>query len=333
MNINVLRPGLLTTVQDAGRYGFQKYGVIVGGAMDLFALRMANILVGNEEAAAGLEMTVMGPALEFTDDALIAICGGSLSPAVNGQVVPEWRPVYVKKGAVLTFEGLVSGCRAYLAIAGGFHVPQILGSYSTYLRAGIGGYEGRALKKGDVLQGNSPSDWARRQMLSLKKAEFSYGAVADWGISFELVPAYSSQPVVRVLRGAQFEAFTSESRKKFFETPYRVTPQSDRMGYRLSGEKMELSSPLELISEAVSAGTIQVPPEGQPIILLSDRQTTGGYPKVAHIITVDLPVIAQTKPGESVRFQQVSLEEAHALYIKRERDIKQVKQAIALRNP
>jgi antagonist of KipI len=330
MRIKVLRPGLLTTIQDLGRYGFQKYGVIASGAMDTFALRMANLLVGNEQGEAALEVTLVGPKMEFEEDALISICGADLSPQVDGQRIAQWRTVYVRKGSVLSFGRAVMGCRAYVAVAGGFTIPEILGSRSTYLRAGIGGFDGRALQEGDVLETGVPSEWSIHNM---KKLANSGGqtAVSGWGISADVLPAYTANPVVRVLRGAQFDWFLEESQQQFFTSDFRVTPQSDRMGYRLKGPELVLQKPRELISEAVAPGTIQVPAEGQPIVLLADRQTTGGYPKIAQVISVDLPVMAQVKPGEIIRFQEVSFEEAETLYLERERDIQQVKQGIDLK--
>lgn len=330
MRIKVLRPGLLTTIQDMGRYGFQQHGVIVSGAMDTFAMRMANLLVGNAEGEAVLEITLLGPKLSFEEDALIAICGANISPEISGQPILQWRPVYVKKGSVLNFGGCVFGCRTYLAIAGGYAVEKVLGSRSTYLRAGLGGYCGRALKEGDVVEAGLPSEWSRQKMRKL--AERGEAASAPgWSISVDVFPQYDKNPTVRVLRGAQFDMFTEESRQALFAEAFQVTPQSDRMGYRFTGPVLTLSEPKEMISESVASGTIQVPPGGQPIALLADRQTAGGYPKIAQIISADLPVIAQVKPGDSVRFMEVSLEEAEALYVAREMQIQQVRQGIALR--
>jgi antagonist of KipI len=330
MGIKVLRAGLQTTVQDLGRYGFQQHGVIVSGAMDTFALRMANLLVGNEEGEAALEITLMGPRLEFEQDALIAICGADLSAKIDGVPARQWCPVYIKKGSILSFGGCVFGCRAYLAVAGGFAVKEVLNSRSTYLRAEIGGYFGRALQEGDELTIGLPAEWSGRKIQKLAEQDAGMSPLG-WGISVDVFPNYDTNPMIRVVRGAQFNCFEQESRDEFLSSPFKVLPQSDRMGYRLKGPKLELSEPLEMISEAVASGTVQVPPEGQPIVLLADRQTAGGYPKIAQIISVDLPVIAQTKPGESLRFQIVSLEEAEALYVAREMQIEQVRRAIALR--
>ncbi|XJZ28699.1 biotin-dependent carboxyltransferase family protein [Bacillota bacterium Lsc_1132] len=332
MSIQVIRPGLLTSIQDLGRYGMQKHGVIVSGGMDAFALRVANILVGNEEGEAALEITLQGPKLHFTEDSLIAICGGNLSPAVDGQAIPQWRPVFIKKGSMLSFGAVKSGCRAYLAAAGGLDVPMVMNSRSTYLRAGIGGFHGRALKDGDVLKVQTPSELAIRRMRHLSdKAGAKPFAVSDWSVSKEMLPTYFSRSVIRVIRGGQFHWFTSESRELFFKEEFFVTPQSDRMGYRLSGQKLELSQPRELVSEAVTAGTIQVPSEGYPIVLMADRQTTGGYPKIAQVASVDLPILAQLKPGEKIRFQEIQLEEAQELLRRRETEMQLLKHGVYLK--
>jgi antagonist of KipI len=329
MSVGIIRGGLLTTVQDLGRYGFQKHGVLVSGAMDAFALRLANLLVGNEEGAAALEITLMGPTLRFEQPTLIAIGGAYLSPKLDGKPVPEWRPVWVRAGSQLTFGAPVAGCRAYLAVAGGFAVPEVLGSRSTFLRGGIGGHEGRALAAGDLLVIGTPSVAAVQRMEQLECfAGNEPFAATDWVVSSHLLPDYSKNPVLRVMRGAQFDAFDEASRAHFIGNSFRVTPQSDRMGYRLQGDSLKLVEPLEMISEAVTAGTIQVPSDGNPIVLLADRQTTGGYPKIGQIATVDLPLIAQVKPGDTVRFQEISLSQAQELYVQRERELELFKQGI-----
>jgi antagonist of KipI len=219
-----------------------------------------------------------------------------------------------------------------LAAAGGFDVAEVLGSKSTYLRAGIGGWQGRALQKGDVLPVGSLSTASQRLGKMVEcGTQTPFFATVNWAVSQGIIPEYRSEPTLRVLKGSQFEAFTLASRHDLFHTPYQVTLQSDRMGYRLQGAALSLQTPLELISEGVAFGTIQVPPEGQPIILMADRQTTGGYPKIADVISVDLPLLAQVKPGESVRFVPVGLEEAQELYIKREWEIRFLKQGIQMR--
>jgi len=332
MSIRILRSGLLSTIQDLGRYGFQKYGVIVSGAMDSFALRIANLLVGNHENSPAIEMTLIGSTILFKEDSLIAICGAHLSPTINGQAIPQWRPVYVKKNAILKFGQYMKGCRAYLAVAGSFDLPKIMGSQSTYLRANMGGFAGRSLKENDVLNFTVPSQQAINlmQQLSIQIGKRQFTAT-KWFIGGSILPTYQNNPIIRIITGSQFAYLTEESKQKLFTKNFKITTQSDRMGYRLEGAKLKTSEHLEMISEAVSTGTIQVPPDGNPIILLSDRQTTGGYPKIAQVAAIDLPVVAQAKPGEKIHFQEISLEKAQELYLRREKEIEQLKQAIANR--
>lgn len=312
MTIQVSKPGLLTTIQDSGRFGYQKYGVIVGGAMDPTAYRIANMLVGNDASAASLEITVMGPTLTFHEPALIAICGADFGPVISGEELPMWRPVWVEAGRTLRFGAAKRGVRAYLAIAGGLSVPKPMNSYSTYLRAGIGGLEGRALKAGDGLQ-TYPMNERNRGLVDRLKREpgtaASYVSV-PWQVSRELIPPYRLNPVVRVLPGKQYDSFAPASRADLLREPFTVQPQSDRMGYRLSGAELRLQQPEELLSEPVTFGTIQVPADGQPIVLMADRQTTGGYHKIAQVISADLPLLAQAQIGSRISFKLVGMEEA-----------------------
>ncbi|MCX8046449.1 biotin-dependent carboxyltransferase family protein [Anoxybacillus gonensis] len=323
MSIRVIRSGLLTTIQDLGRFGFQKDGVIVGGAMDQFAHRIANILVGNEQSEGTLEMTFIGPTLAFEEDVLIAICGGEFEAMIDGKKVPLWRPVFVKQGSVLTIGHCRVGCRAYLAVSGGFHIPKVMNSQSTYLLARIGGFQGRALQKGDVLFLREPRKKSALFQFYNKKTSLPFIAMS-WGISFELrAYFYESPKTIRVMRGAQFADFTMQSQEYFLNERYEVTSQSNRMGYRLDGPLLQRKHSVEMVSEAVTFGTIQVPNEGKSIILMADRQTTGGYPKIAQVIAIDLPILAQTKPGEQVVFRDISFEEAQRLYIQHELGMKQ----------
>lgn len=326
MSIKVNRPGLLTSIQDLGRYGFQKYGVIVSGAMDATSLRIANLLVGNPEGEAAIEITLMGASFLVEEDLLIAITGGDLSPAIGEEPVPLWRPVYVKKGSVLTFRACRSGCRAYVAVAGGFAVDEVMNSKSTYLRGEIGGYKGRALKTGDMLSCHKMQERAICLFQRLKKRAGSHSfAAANWYVNASQFVIISKDPIIRVIRGGEFDRFTPLSQKQFFEQDFHITPKSDRMGYRIEGPALQSDDSFELISEAVSHGTIQVPKDGNPIILLADRQTTGGYPKIAQVATVDLPLIAQLKPGEKIRFKEITLEEAEQLYLEQEQELEQLK--------
>lgn len=326
MTIRVLRAGLLTTVQDKGRFGYRQHGVAACGAMDAFALRAANLLVGNDDGEAALEITVIGPSLRFEADALISVCGGDLSPEADGIPVPMWRPVYVKAGVSLTFGACRSGARAYLAVGGGIDVPQVMNSRSTYLKAGIGGFKGRALKEGDTLPVGARSSLGEPP--DERGAEPLYAT--EWFAGREALPAYAANPVVRAVRGRDFGLFGEESRERFFSEPFRVTPESDRMGFRLAGPELKRKQGSELLSEAVAFGAVQVPPDGSPIVLMADCQTVGGYPRIAHVITADLPVLAQVKPGGIVRFAEVSLQEAESLHLRREADLALLAGAIAL---
>lgn len=336
MTLEMEKPGLLTTVQDLGRTGYQKYGIMVSGAMDAISLRMANLLVGNPEGEAALEMTLIGPELRIHKDCVIAITGGDLSPTLNGHLLPMWRPVRVQQDSLLRFGECRSGCRAYLAIGGGLSLSPVMGSLSTTLRAGIGGYDGRALQRGDQLQLQDPSPRAkaifelldREQGDYLEEAGVSYAAT--WLARSWHIPLEDGQPIgLRAVPGAHYRCFDSASQSHLFGEVFRVTPQSDRMGYRLSSsESLELTAPLELISEATAPGTVQVPPDGNPIVLMADRQTIGGYPKAAQIITPDLAVLAQVRPGREVYLQAISQSEAEELYVHMEEELRRLQVAI-----
>jgi antagonist of KipI len=329
--IKITKSGLLTNVQDLGRYGYQKYGVIASGVMDQTAHRIANLLVGNDENEATLELTLLGPDMEFEKDALISICGGDLSPKIDGKSIKLWRPVFVRAGSKLKFVGCKTGCRAYLAVGGGFNVNRVMDSKSTYLRAGIGGFNGRALQPEDVIEIGQSNELSQQiaQVLSNKNEEKF--AQVQWSIASEFMTPPASKPKVRVIKGRQYDWFSKDSQTKFYSELFEVTSQSDRMGYRMKGPKLELENEQEMLSEAVNFGTIQVPSEGNPIVLLADRQTTGGYPKIGQIATVDLPLMAQLKPGDKVRFVEISHEEAQRLYLNREDQLQQLKQGISVK--
>ncbi|PLR98452.1 biotin-dependent carboxyltransferase family protein [Bacillus sp. T33-2] len=330
--LSIIKPGLLSSIQDLGRFGYQKYGVIASGVMDPLSHRIANILAGNQENEPTMEVTLMGPAMQFERDALISICGGDLSPAVDGAPVRLWRSIYVKKGSKLSFGPAKSGTRAYIAVAGGFAVPEVMESKSTYLRAGIGGFHGRPLQAGDEIEFNPPGRFSQTivEHLATQAGDQTF-AEMEWSVASDLIPLHRKDPFIRVMRGRQYDLFSEDSKHRFFSEPFEVTPQSDRMGYRLKGPFLALELPDELISEAVSFGSIQVPSEGNPIVLLADRQTTGGYPKIGQIATVDLPLIAQAKPGDKILFKEITHEEAQLLFLKRETKIKQLVNGISLK--
>lgn len=328
MGILVISPGLQTTVQDTGRFGFRHDGVVTSGAMDEFALRTANLLVGNDEHEAGLEITLHGPVLRGLNDHWIAICGADLRAEIDGKPVPLWRPVFMRKESLLTFRYAKSGCRAYVAIRGGIALPTVLNSKSTHVHAGIGGLNGRALQAGDQLDINR-IDHADQSNVAKSKMPFE---AASWSISWEQLPEYSNQPVVRVMRSSEFHRFTKASQHALFEQTFTVKPQSDRMGIQLTGPALQLQMPdADRISSAVTMGTVQVPPSSEPIILMADGQTVGGYPVIAFVASVDLPLLAQLKPNDQVRFVEISHREAEDLYEQREREFIMLAKVLKIR--
>jgi antagonist of KipI len=322
---------MFTTVQDLGRAGMQRDGVPVSGAMDAFALRVANLLVGNRQDAAGLEITLAGPTLSFDRDAVVALCGAPLEARVQDRELPLWRAVWIPSGAQLACGGISSGCRTYLAVAGGIDEPLVLGGRSTFTRGRFGGHEGRALLAGDVLSLGAHTPLAMRIASTL--AGDGHGvAFAGWGIGPSMRPAYAHAPMVRLLAGTHTTELTDEARAQLFGDTFRISPNSDRMGYRLMGPGLQLTRPLDLLSEAVAFGTMQLPPSGEPIVLMADRQTTGGYPRIGEVATVDLPLLAQLRPGDEVRFRPASLSEAQRLYLEREQDVQRAEREIAMRH-
>jgi urea carboxylase len=282
--------------------------------MDEWSHRVANLLVGNDEDAATLEIVMMGPTLRFDAATQIAISGADLSPKLNGEVVPMNRRVNVSAGAQLEFGRRINGMWSYLAVRGGFADAPVMGSRSTFVRGGFGGFHGRALRKDD-----------RLETFDLPLA----GPATDVEIPRSM-PAAEVDSVTRLrfIPGEHWSSFGAEAQSVLSQANYRISVQSDRMGYRLEGPALLRSHPAELISEAVSFGTIQVPPDGQPIVLMAERQTTGGYPKMAHVISVDLPLLAQMAPQQSLRFVPVTLEEAQVLCLEREEKLAALRRAL-----
>jgi antagonist of KipI len=293
----VISPGSFTTVQDRGRYSFIDRGVPPSGALDLFAFTIANLLVGNPAGAAELEITMLGPSLEVLGEADVALTGADMAMTVNQEPVPMWQTLRVKKGDVIRIRQAKSGCRSYLAVTGGLDVPVVMGSRSTCVKAKIGGVEGRVLRKEDVLGRISGGPLSKPRRLP-----------ADF------IPTFSLDVVLRAVAGPQDEAFAS-GLETFFGSFYEVSPEADRMGYRLQGPTIHHDEgyPQSIISEPTMPGNVQLPADGQPIILLVE-QTTGGYTKIATVISTDLPKLAQAVPGNRVRFQKVTLDEAHRVY-------------------
>ena len=330
MSISVLNSGLLTTIQDRGRYGYEKYGVIVSGAMDQYSMKIANILVGNDENEGVLEITLIGPALKIKKGNLISITGADISPTINEKKVPMGRPIYLHEDCILKFGKCISGCRAYVAIAGGIDVPVVMESKSTYLRCGIGGQDGRAIKKDDVINIGKKTSMSLDIIDKLKVINTKESFVYTKWYAKSLNMNQNSPIYIRVFEDMQFKDIREESIREFFTKPFIIDSKSDRMGYRLNGPKVELSEKIEMISGEVSFGTIQVPPDGNPIILLADRTTAGGYPKIAHVALYDIPKLVQLKPSDKIIFKKITLKEAEELYFKRELYIEELKKSIKI---
>jgi len=302
MSIRVLRPGLLTTLQDHGRHGFQRVGLCPGGAMDPVALALANALVGNPPGEAALEITVIGPELAFEQETLVAVCGAEFKGSF-----PHNRPVLAPAASRFNVGRATRGARAYLAVAGGFAVEPVLGSRSTYLPGRFGGLEGRALKHGDVLPLRDAE--ASRRFDSLKKTK---DGTVRWSAPPLTLP--DREPIlVHVIEGQHFAQFDAASQRAFFDTVWRVAPDSNRMGFRLGGPPLGRPQADEILSGPTCLGSVQVPPSGAPIALMADHQTTGGYPRIAEIASADVARLAQLAPGGKLHFARCSLETAGEL--------------------
>lgn len=302
--LRVLAPGLLTTVQDSGRWGHQDIGVSVAGPMDPYAHRRANALVGNARRAAALEVTLTGPSLHFDDDRTVAVAGAVFDLFLDEEPVPHERPVAVRAGAVLRFGTRRRGARAYLAVSGGIDLPEVLGSRSTHLPSRTGGLEGRALRRGDVLPLGCMSSAPGRSPIP---------ALAE--------PATDDAAVVRVMAGPDLERFMPEALEALVSAPYHVSVDSDRMGFRLAGPRLQHRAGADILSDATPFGTLQVPASGQPVLLMADRQTTGGYARLATVISADLGIAAQAAPGDALRFALCGRAEALRALVQRERPL------------
>ncbi|HSV56193.1 MAG TPA: 5-oxoprolinase subunit PxpB [Magnetospirillaceae bacterium] len=302
-SIVVRSPGALTTVQDLGRTGYQPLGVPPAGAADRDAMETANLLVGNERGEACLECTLLGPELEFTGPAAFAVCGAAMQARLNGVEVPAWETLYAEAGDILSLGTAEAGLRAYLAFAGGLSVPVVLGSRSTCLLAGFGGWQGRALCKADRLP---------------LAAGPTAAAIPARFVPYACRPGYPSEICARAIPFHEVDRFEAESVERFFREPYEVSPKSDRMGCRLSGIPLVHANGADIVSSGVQTGTVQVPGDGMPIVLLPDRQTTGGYTRIAQVIKADLPMLGQVRPGDKVRFIKATVDEARKAWRGRE---------------
>jgi antagonist of KipI len=306
MAIRVQDPGLLTTVQDLGRYGYSHLGISPGGAADSLAMRIANLIVGNAENAPTLEMTLAGATVEFDEASVVALTGGECDCRIGGEAAPMWQAIRVPARGILVCGAMKTGARLYLAIQGGLDVQPIMGSASTNMAGHFGGFEGRGLRKGDLL--------GVRRGPNSRAPTLKPGAVEG---------LYSRGPL-RVTRGAQHDWFGLEGFGKLFSCPYTVSEQSNRSGLRLKGESISPRVRSQLLTEGVSLGAIQVPQDKQPIILFVDQQTTGGYPKIANVISADLYRVGQLRPREQVRFLEVAIPEAIHLLREQEEWLKQI---------
>lgn len=307
MSLLIEKPGILTTIQDLGRTGARALGINPGGVMDTAAARLVNILIGNDDNEAVLEMHFPAPQIKFKAGVIIAIGGADFAPMLDDQPVKNWQPIFAKKGTTLRWTAKESGNRGYLAVRGGFKITPWLGSNATNLSAAIGGFEGRKLLTGDEI--------------GVKRKVRSAAVVKRLMVSQALVPLYRPFPTVRVVAGAEFEHLDAAGKKSLFGQDLTVSSNSNRMGFRLSGEPIKLSKPRDFISSAVSFGTIQLLPDGQLIVLMADHQTTGGYPRIAHIISRDLPLMAQLGANDKVAFHLVELGEAEQLALEWEREL------------
>lgn len=312
MSIEVLKPGLLSTFQDLGRLQHQRLGIPVAGALDINAHRLANLLVGNSAEIATLEMNLFPPTLKANASCCVAFSGADMGPLINDCRVPMNRPIVLRPGDEISFGMRTNGARIYMAVHGGFQLNAVFDSASTYLRSAIGGFNGRALKRGDVIGINHP----------LCGVDLSLLAQELWDIKIYLKSSLvkKTYPKLRIIKSAQWDEFTPESRADLITKPFKVTPISDRMGFRLEGPTLKLSQPRQMISESVVFGTIQVPVGGQAIILMADRQPTGGYPKIAYVASVDQPLLAQLAPGDTFTFSLIDIADAQRLDARREQD-------------
>lgn len=319
MSIRVIKPGILDTVQDEGRFGYQHLGINPAGAMDKFAMQAANALVGNKPGEAVIEMHFPASVFLFTGPALIALSGACFSASINGEPVPHLHPVAVVKNDVLQFHKPAGGTRAYLAVAGGLRLKEWLGSKSTHLKVKAGGYNGRALQKGDELFFDQSFQYlpGKDEFVVLPwKADISWG---------------DTSKNILVLPGAEWERLTTEAKENFTMTSFIITQQSDRMGYRLNNIPFPVMTNEEMVSSAVSFGTVQLLPDGKLIILMADHQTTGGYPRIAHVVSAHHSRLAQLKPGDKIQFRLTSQAAAEKMLIKQQQHLLQLQNACIFR--
>jgi len=307
----VVGPGVLTSIQDLGRFGYQKYGVPVSGPMDDFSLKVANLLVGNDSNAAALEITGLGPKLKVLSDTVVSLSGADFNATLDEKPFQGWRSLRVQKGSIIRIREARRGFRGYLAVTGGIEVPKVLGSRSTYLTGKLGGLDGRSLGKGNIINSSYPGTSPGRMPLRF--------------LPEECVPVFSSRVEVNVIMGPQDDCFTGEGIKTFLNSRYVVSLDSDRTAYRLTGPKIAHHRKADIITDAIPQGAIQVPGDGQPIVMMADRPATGGYAKIACVIAPDIPRIAQLKPEDELRFRKIGIDAAHKLLGNKQAEFTRIK--------
>jgi antagonist of KipI len=312
MSLLIQKSGILDTVQDLGRTGFRRFGINPNGVMDPTAVRLINILIGNPEPEGVLEFHFPAPGIKFESDTVFALGGADFSASLDGEPVQNWRPFLARKNSLLTFKHRLSGSRAYLAVKGGFKVEKWLGSVSTHLAAALGGFEGRRLKTGDRI---------------FFRSHVAAPPDDNYSISPSIIPKYSRFPTVHITAGAEYELLNALGEETLIKENFSVSSRSDRMGFRLKGKPIFLNEQIELVSSAGGFGTIQLLPDGQLIVLMADHQTSGGYPRIGHVASVDLPLLGQLGPGDKVAFHLISLAEAEELTVRFERDLNLLKVA------
>lgn len=326
MSITILKPGMMSSLQDLGRWGFQQFGVPIGGAMDKVSATLANIICGNDENEALIEMTLHGASFMFNEAAYCAMVGGGCKAFAGDDELPFNRLLWIPAFSIIRTTASAKGCRSYLAVSGGFNVKKVLGSASTYTPSGIGGMEGRNLATGDMLS------FKREQMLqtpsSLKLLPSGIG-ISHWHTA-DLVSEMSTVLIVHAIKGPEFDLFNSTSQENIFTSEFTISSQSNRMGYRLEGKKFALEQQSEMVSTAVTTGIVQVTHQGDPIILMADAQTIGGYPRIARICAADIPSLAQTRPGVKIKFKEINEEESEDRCKELSRKMKRLKSGIGL---
>lgn len=304
MSITIIKSGIQATVQDLGRSGYQKYGVPVGGAMDTISAQLANLICGNDEKEGLIEFTLHDAKLFFNESAFIAICGSGAQVEINNQKLPFNRLIQVEAYSTLTWKPTATGCRSYLAVSGGLDIPHVMNSVSTYLPSSLGGLNGRELKSDDVLKFKKKHTGIPPKNNSPLKNGFSF---SKWSIPVHM---HSAHLPVQFIKGPEWELFSAEDQTRFSSTAFSVSTQSNRMGYQLTGALLNSENRLNLISTGVTKGNIQVTNEGQPILLMSDAQTTGGYPRIARVCPSHLSSLAQCRPGTIIQFEEISEEQS-----------------------